>query len=186
LEEAVMLTISLLSLLVGYILVMVSSNLIYRTSYGQESDTIPPVITVPQDITEEATSPDGAQVAFEVSALDDGDGPVDVTCDRNSGDTYPISETVVTCTAEDSASNRAQEFFIITVRESQPYEDIIRWVRETLFSPNGIGLMVLTSIGILGIVLVKHNYGRKRIRSRIKKIPSSAIVEIRAKGGIRE
>jgi hypothetical protein len=29
-------------------------------------DTILPVITVPEDITVEATSPDGAQVSFEV------------------------------------------------------------------------------------------------------------------------
>ena len=62
-----------------------------------KEDTTPPVITVPEDITEEATSPDGATVSFEVSAHDDEDGPVDVDCDHNSGDTFPIGETVVTC-----------------------------------------------------------------------------------------
>jgi hypothetical protein len=78
-------------------------------------DTTPPVITVPEDITEEATGPDGAQVSFEVSADDDVDGPVDVTCDHNSGETFPIGETVVRCTAEDSAGNTAEESFTITV-----------------------------------------------------------------------
>lgn len=43
-----------------------------------EEDTTPPIITVPDDITEEATSADGAEVSFEVSAEDDVDGAVDV------------------------------------------------------------------------------------------------------------
>jgi hypothetical protein len=84
-------------------------------------DTTPPVITVPEDITEEATGPDGAQVSFEVSADDDVDGPVDVTCDHNSGERFPIGETVVRCTAEDSAGNTAEESFTITVE--QPADD---------------------------------------------------------------
>src|SRR3712207_6318423 len=118
-----MLTISLLSLLVGYILVMVSSNLIYRTSYGQESDTIPPVITVPQDITEEATGPDGAQVAFEVSAEDIVDGPVVVSCDYNSGDTFPIGDRTVQCSALDQAENLGTASFTITIISSIPQPD---------------------------------------------------------------
>src|SRR5215218_9255506 len=62
----------------------------------EPEDTTPPVITVPEDITEEATSPDGAEVSFEeeVTAEDDVDGAVDVSCDYNSGDTFPIGETV--------------------------------------------------------------------------------------------
>jgi hypothetical protein len=80
-------------------------------------DTTAPVITVPEDITEEATGPDGAQVSFEVSAEDDVDGPVDVSCDHNSGGTFPIGDTIVTCTAEDFAGNTAEESFTITVEE---------------------------------------------------------------------
>jgi hypothetical protein len=82
-------------------------------------DTTRPVITVSKEITEEATSPDGATVSFEVSAQDDEDGPVDVSCDHNSGETFPIGETVVTCNAEDSAGNRADEkSFTITVQDT--------------------------------------------------------------------
>jgi HYR domain len=80
-------------------------------------DTTPPVITVPDDITEEATGPDGATVSFEVSAVDDVDGPVDASCDHNSGEIFPIGETVVTCTAEDFAGNAAEESFTIIVEE---------------------------------------------------------------------
>jgi HYR domain-containing protein len=80
-------------------------------------DTTAPVITVPEDIIEEATGTNGATVSFEVSAEDDVDGPVDVSCDHNSGETFPIGDTVVTCTAEDFAGNTAEESFTITVEE---------------------------------------------------------------------
>jgi HYR domain len=84
-------------------------------------DITAPVITVPDDIAEEATSPDGAQVSFEeVTAEDDVDGAVDVSCDYNSGDTFPIGETVVTCSAEDAAGNPAEESFSITVQDTTP------------------------------------------------------------------
>jgi hypothetical protein len=82
-------------------------------------DTTRPLITVPEDITEEATSPDGEQVSFQVSAQDDEDGPTDVSCDHNSGETFPIGETIVTCNAEDLAGNRADEkSFTITVQDT--------------------------------------------------------------------
>jgi hypothetical protein len=83
-----------------------------------EEDTTPPVITAPDDITVEATGPNGALVSFEVSAEDDVDGPTDVSCDHNSGETFPIGETVVTCTAEDLAGNSAEESFTITVQDT--------------------------------------------------------------------
>jgi dipeptidyl aminopeptidase/acylaminoacyl peptidase len=81
-------------------------------------DKTPAVISVPENMTAEATGPDGARVSFEVSAQDAEDGPTDVSCDHNSGDTFPIGETLVTCTAEDLAGNRAEESFTITVRDT--------------------------------------------------------------------
>jgi dipeptidyl aminopeptidase/acylaminoacyl peptidase len=83
-----------------------------------EDDATPPVITVPDDITEEATSPERATVSFEVSAQDAEDGPTDVDCDHNSGETFPIGETVVTCSAEDLTGNSAEESFTITVQDT--------------------------------------------------------------------
>jgi hypothetical protein len=53
-----------------------------------------------------------------VSAQDAEDGPVDVSCNHNSGETFPIGETIVTCSAEDSAGNRAEESFTITVQDT--------------------------------------------------------------------
>ncbi|MDQ3851321.1 MAG: HYR domain-containing protein [Thermoproteota archaeon] len=84
----------------------------------QSEDTTVPVIAIPDDITEEATGPNGAEVSFEVTAEDEVDGPVDVSCDYNSGDTFPIGQTVVTCTAEDVAGNPSEESFTITVQDT--------------------------------------------------------------------
>ena len=92
----------------------------WGTATSSEEDIIPPVITVPDDITEEATSADGAQISFEVSAEDDIDGAVDASCDYDSGDTFPIGETLVTCSAVDAAGNRAEESFTITVQDTTP------------------------------------------------------------------
>jgi hypothetical protein len=100
-------------------------------------DTTQPVITVPEDITEEATSPDGAEVSFEVSAQDDEDGPVDLSCDHNSGEAFPIGETVVTCNSEDLAGNRADEkSFTITVQDTTaPHVEITKAVDK-----KGVGI----------------------------------------------
>ena len=51
-------------------------------------DATPPVLTVPADITTEATSADGAVVTFIVSANDDVDGPITPVCDHQSGETF--------------------------------------------------------------------------------------------------
>ena len=53
-----------------------------------------------------------------MSAEDDVDGPTDVECDHNSGETFPIGETVVTCSAEDLVGNNAEESFTITVQDT--------------------------------------------------------------------
>jgi PKD repeat protein len=83
-----------------------------------DSDTTPPVISVPEDIVVNATSSDGAQVPFEVSAKDNVDGAMDVSCNYNSGDTFQIGTTRVMCNAEDSAGNPAEEGFTITVQDN--------------------------------------------------------------------
>ena len=80
------------------------------------SDSAPPVIAVPTDITVDATGPGGAVVSYAVSAEDDIDGIVPVTCAPPSGSTFPIGDTTVTCTATDAAGNSASASFTVQVK----------------------------------------------------------------------
>jgi len=98
-----------------------------------EEDTTPPVITVPQNITEEATGTDGAQVTYTITAQDDVDGTatleedgttvtqhdiggdINITCEPASGTTFPIGETTVECSATDEAGNTGTASFTATV-----------------------------------------------------------------------
>jgi PKD repeat protein len=100
---------------------------------GIPSYWLPPVITVPDDITVQATSPEGAPVSFEVTATETLQGDTYtlpsppysyLSCDHESGETFPIGETVVTCTAigqvwEDGLRHTTQESFTITVEEEE-------------------------------------------------------------------
>jgi hypothetical protein len=81
-------------------------------------DTIDPVITVPTDISEEANAQGGAIVTFVVTATDNLDTNVDITCDFDSGDLFPLGATLVSCTATDDAGNEDTDFFTITVTDN--------------------------------------------------------------------
>jgi Tol biopolymer transport system component len=106
---------------------------------GIPSNWHPPVITVPDDITVQATSPEGAPVSFEVTATETLQGDTYtlpsppysyLSCDHESGETFPIGQTVVTCTAigqewQPGLRHTTQESFTITVvvEEEPPAAD---------------------------------------------------------------
>ena len=60
-------------------------------------DTTPPVVTLPADVTLEATGPLGATHRFAVSASDGVDGTFAATCRAASGATFALGSTTVTC-----------------------------------------------------------------------------------------
>jgi hypothetical protein len=84
------------------------------------TDGVAPVLTLPTDITKEATSAAGEAVTFEVSALDAVDGPLTPTCDHNSGETFPLGTTAVHCSVKDKSGNEATGSFTITVQDTTP------------------------------------------------------------------
>ena len=88
--------------------------------FDAPSDTTPPDITVPGDLSAEATGPDGAAVTYSASATDAIDGSVAVSCAPQSGSTFPLGGTTVTCTASDTHNNTATSSFTVTVVDTTP------------------------------------------------------------------
>lgn len=82
-------------------------------------DKTAPVVSVPKLDAVEATGPDGAKVTWSgVSATDDIDGDVAVTCDHNSGDVFALGTTTVTCSATDNSGNEGGSQFDVTVQDT--------------------------------------------------------------------
>src|SRR5690606_2871906 len=76
-----------------------------------------PTLVLPSDITAEAATQHGALVTFVVTATDaeDGDLTDAVVCVPASGSTFPLGETTVTCTVEDSEGGKTTGTFKVTV-----------------------------------------------------------------------
>jgi hypothetical protein len=83
-------------------------------------DTTPPTLTLPANITKEATGPNGASANWQALASDIVDGPVAVNCDATSGDTFPLATTTINCFATDKAGNEATGRFTVTVQDTTP------------------------------------------------------------------
>jgi hypothetical protein len=79
------------------------------------ADLTPPTVTVPANITAEATGPGGAAVPFVASASDLVDGAMTPVCSPASGAQFPLGETAVTCSATDDAGNTGSAGFTVTV-----------------------------------------------------------------------
>jgi HYR domain len=72
-------------------------------------------------ITQEATGPSGAIVAYtSPEATDSASPPVTVVCTPESGTLFAIGDTLVTCIATDAAGNQATASFTVTVRDTTP------------------------------------------------------------------
>ncbi len=85
--------------------------------YGPDftPDTTGPVITTPGDLTVAASTFTGANVTFEVSAVDTVSGNAVATASPASGSLFPIGATLVTVTASDAAGNPSTANFTVTV-----------------------------------------------------------------------
>jgi hypothetical protein len=75
-----------------------------------------PTVSVPADVTVEATSAAGAVVTFDATATDAEEGAITPVCVPASGSAFPIGTTTVTCTATDFAGLSGAASFSVTVR----------------------------------------------------------------------
>jgi len=82
--------------------------------------TAPPTIAVPSNITQAATSAQGAVVDYTVTAKDSGGNSLTPSCAPVSGSTFPIATTTVSCSATDSFGDMATKTFTVTVQDESP------------------------------------------------------------------
>ena len=77
-----------------------------------------PTLSIPKQMTQEATGPAGASVSFSASSQDKEDGSLTPVCNPSSGSTFPIGTTSVSCTVTDSNNNSVSGTFTVTVRDT--------------------------------------------------------------------
>jgi hypothetical protein len=85
-------------------------------------DSVAPTLTVPTNISVQATSASGAVVTFNGLSASDALSTPTTVCKRTdtnaivaSGATFPLGKTTVTCTATDEAGNTTTRTFDVTV-----------------------------------------------------------------------
>lgn len=76
-------------------------------------DNIKPVLTVPANISVTAIVP--TAVTFAVSATDNVDPRPAISCSPASGSTFPLGQTIVSCTGTDASGNSTTRTFTVTV-----------------------------------------------------------------------
>ena len=84
-----------------------------------EQDQTPPALNLPNAMTVEATGANGAVVNFNVTATDAVDPNPTVSCTPQSGSTFALGTTQVSCTATDASGNTSEPgTFDVTVRDT--------------------------------------------------------------------
>ena len=81
-------------------------------------DTAAPLLSLPSNITQEATSNSGAKVTFSATSTDVDPANPTVTCTPSSGSTFPIATTTVNCSATDTVGNTSNGSFTVTVQDT--------------------------------------------------------------------
>ncbi len=113
--------------------------------------TIPPILTVPADITTTATSVMGTVVTYTATATANQGIPT-ISCNPSSGSTFTVGTTTVSCTATDMYGNAATKSFNVIV---QPMPDTIPPTftippsDQVLFSMNPTGLVVSYTVAAI-------------------------------------
>ena len=79
-----------------------------------------PALTLPGNLTVEATNPLGAIVLYIATATDPEDGNVPVSCIPESGSMFAIGTETVLCSATDLQGHRTEGSFLVTVRDTTP------------------------------------------------------------------
>ncbi|ARN74382.1 fibronectin type III domain-containing protein [Oceanicoccus sagamiensis] len=88
---------------------------------GGKTTASPHTITVPADMSVEATTPQGIAVSYAIIALDGNGNTTGYNCTPTSGSLFPVGNQTVSCTTEGKKQLRATDSFVVAVTEpSQP------------------------------------------------------------------
>jgi hypothetical protein len=110
-------------------------------------DVTAPALSLPADITEEATSSTGAPVSYTALAQDavDDASPYNANCAPSSGSMFGLATaptkaktTAVNCSATDSAGNTRNGSFNVTVQDTTP---------PVITAPGGVGIEATSASG---------------------------------------
>jgi len=105
-----------------------------------------PVLTVPDSITVNGTTKDGAAVFYNVSASDSLDGTLTPSCSVPSGSTFPMGTTAVNCSATNSHGGSTTGSFTVTVlRTFSAFQDEYGVSDEPTADPNHTGVCNLAA-----------------------------------------
>ncbi len=107
-------------------------------------DSTAPSISLPANITMEATASSGAVVNFNVSGTDTVEGMINGSCLPASGSTFSVGLTTVNCSVTDAAGNSTPGSFTVSVVDTTPPQV----TAPTNISAEATGLTTAVSLGI--------------------------------------
>lgn len=87
----------------------------YRTTPALADPPPPPVVTVPETVTAEPQSRNGAVFTFDASATDWRAQSLAVGCEPPSGSLFPLGSTTVSCAATDRRGRSTSATFVLKV-----------------------------------------------------------------------
>lgn len=105
----------------------------------------PPLLSLPEFVVEEATSPNGAVVTLDASAYD-ASGPVPVTCTPASGSTFRFGVTNVTCSATNTAGTSSGSFQVNVTDTTPP----VLTVPDHIITDDAVVTFTVTATDNLG------------------------------------
>jgi len=103
-------------------------------------DTQGPLLMLPGNITQSATSAAGAVVDFTASAADAVVGSVSVSCTPASGSTFALGSTTVNCSATDGTTPTAGTFMVTISDTTAPTVSVSGTASVTTTEPGGIAV----------------------------------------------
>ncbi len=151
----------------------------YGKEFAGELDDEGLWIYVTEDLQGEAPTSEGWVIPFEIEevvvAADSREGEIIPRCDPPPGSLFPIGDTVVTCTATNSAGQTVSDSFTITLRAPSPLipestkHDVALWA-DGLISDNEF-IVILHDLINEGVLMVPVDQSTSGQASSLGEIP---------------